>query len=517
MPHLIHRLRFELLAPSAALAGGAMDAVEMAVGEAAFSVSLDSVMASASGGDEIVIDRAEIDLGTLSPKSLRDDLGPLLAEQLGPAIKALQERARRTSPGPLPGDWRPATQGSTVFTRDPVTPTRSPVDSGAALFHWLQTGTRPWWVSPKRWLEIQSDWAEPGTVSGFSLRLARLVSTRRSLVWRLLSLPELCRVLDASIRTTNLPAETRSGPFSPEACVQQILSWLRRSGVLDESDDEPTTAYLRAWVASPSDGGSEPPPAPAPAPNAGPAETPKWIAESRQVPRPDSAPTADAAIPAIGDGAPPPATTSRPEGVAAKRTRRKSGKSKSAPVGFPRRSQAPGEGHGLAGIPVEAAGLVLLHPFLPGFLAELGFHHRGSTRLSAPWHAAQALHWLAWGRVATEDSALVLEKWLSGLYPEDADLLPRLDDLGSTFTEEGTALLEAVIAHWSALGKTSPAGLRESFLQRSGLLFPQPTPPRLAVEHQSYDMLLNQLPWSVSPVGLPWMPPPLIVDWEGVT
>ena len=90
-----------------------------------------------------------------------------------------------------------------------------------------------------------------------------------------------------------------------------------------------------------------------------------------------------------------------------------------------------------------------------------------------------------------------------------------------TAEEQATTagLLQAVIAHWTALGATSVAGLRESFLQREGrlvLLSPdeQPAAWQLQVQARSFDMLLDRLPWSIALIKLPWMERALHVQWR---
>ena len=104
-------------------------------------------------------------------------------------------------------------------------------------------------------------------------------------------------------------------------------------------------------------------------------------------------------------------------------------------------------------------------------------------------------------------------KLLLGLDPEDS--FPVAEGLlGPADREECTALLEAVIEHWSALGHTSVAGLRTSFLQRDGLLRRVEAGWALHVDPAGFDVLLAHLPWSVSVVRLPWMPEPVYTEWS---
>jgi hypothetical protein len=169
------------------------------------------------------------------------------------------------------------------------------------------------------------------------------------------------------------------------------------------------------------------------------------------------------------------------------------------------------------GLPVSACGLVLLHPYLPRLFAGLGWiaddHPRGQPLSPAVLPTAAALlHWLATGRDAPYEFELPLIKVLLGLTPDDP--LPvgagRLD---VAMRAEGGALLAALISHWPALGKTSIAGLRVSFLQRAGLLYPAPDGWLLRPQSETYDLLLDRLPWGISLIRLGWMRGCLHTEW----
>lgn len=177
------------------------------------------------------------------------------------------------------------------------------------------------------------------------------------------------------------------------------------------------------------------------------------------------------------------------------------------------REQAPG-------LPVRSAGLVLLHPYLPRLFAALGWvaerHPAGET---FPWaalpRAAALLNWLATGREEPLEFELGTVKLLLGLRPDDA--LPVADGLlGDAEREEGGALLAAVVEHWPALGQTSIDGLRVSFLQRGGLLYPVADGWLLRPQPETYDILLDRLPWGISILRLPWMTKSLHTEWTRV-
>ena len=126
-----------------------------------------------------------------------------------------------------------------------------------------------------------------------------------------------------------------------------------------------------------------------------------------------------------------------------------------------------------------------------------------------------ALHALTSGNAPPPQRGGPLEHLLLG--QRRSDVLVEAPDTATVALAD--SLLEAVIAHWGALGTTSPQGLRESFLQRTGVISSDASSQqvRLEVEARPYDMLLDKLPWTVSPVRLRWMKAPIFVSWRGMS
>jgi hypothetical protein len=164
---------------------------------------------------------------------------------------------------------------------------------------------------------------------------------------------------------------------------------------------------------------------------------------------------------------------------------------------------------------VNHAGLILLNPYITRFFENTGINGAGNSLLS-PFLTARAaalLHYLATGREVAYEYELGFIKILLGLNPEMA--LPVAEGLiKPDEREEAEVLLQSVIRHWSILQNTSVQGLRSSFLQRQGLLREDDKKWRLQVERESFDMLLDQLPWGISIVKLPWMPKPIYTEWS---
>lgn len=169
-----------------------------------------------------------------------------------------------------------------------------------------------------------------------------------------------------------------------------------------------------------------------------------------------------------------------------------------------------------AGLVVPAAGLVLLHPYLPRLLDATGLYPAGSKGpIADPAlpRAAALLHWLASGRDVVHEFELPFIKLLLGRAP-DAPLPHAPPALHDSERDEAGALLEAVLTHWQALRGTSTDGLRTGFLQRRGWIDKRDDAWLLRVEPESFDMLLGLLPWGLGLVRLPWMTQPLFTEWS---
>lgn len=161
---------------------------------------------------------------------------------------------------------------------------------------------------------------------------------------------------------------------------------------------------------------------------------------------------------------------------------------------------------------VENAGLVLVHPFLNPLFETLGWVERGV--FTTPEHAGMAallLQYMAQGDEPMTEAMLPFNKILCGLSTEHFVDVKMLPDAGAR--HEADNMLGAVIEHWQALKNTSIEGLRETFLSRPGKIEHNGEGWTLHVEGRSLDLLLNQLPWSISIVKMPWNRELLHVNW----
>lgn len=165
------------------------------------------------------------------------------------------------------------------------------------------------------------------------------------------------------------------------------------------------------------------------------------------------------------------------------------------------------------GLYTNMAGLVLLHPFLSMLFSQLNWVEKGAFRnKECQQRAIGLLHFLATGETIAPEYELGMAKLLCG-YPLKEPVQAQFDFSGEEL-EEADHLLTVVISRWEVLKRTSVDGLREAFLQRKGKLSATETGMLLQVEQSSIDMLLDQLPWGISMIKLPWMHTLLRVEWR---
>jgi hypothetical protein len=176
-------------------------------------------------------------------------------------------------------------------------------------------------------------------------------------------------------------------------------------------------------------------------------------------------------------------------------------------------ARAPGGGTHDETIYIGNAGLVLAGPYLPRLLTRLGLlvDDRFANEAAAR-RAVQVLQVVVDGRPETPEHRLALNKLLCGV--PQATPVAREIELTAAEQHAITSLLEALIGHWTALGRTSVQGLRESFLQREGALRRTDEGWRLLVMSRPFDMLLDRLPWGFRTCRFPWMDQVLHVDWR---
>ena len=164
-------------------------------------------------------------------------------------------------------------------------------------------------------------------------------------------------------------------------------------------------------------------------------------------------------------------------------------------------------------IPVSDAGLVLVHPFFRLLLEHTGLVKDGD--FVSPPARVRAVHLLRDLVGSPEPHAshtLILEKILCGLPP--AYVVPQEWEPSPEEKEETEALLKAVCGYWKPLKGSSIDALRGGFVDRSGTVEPFGDSWIVKVEGRTIDILLDDLPWELSLIHLPWLKDPVAVEWQ---
>ena len=162
---------------------------------------------------------------------------------------------------------------------------------------------------------------------------------------------------------------------------------------------------------------------------------------------------------------------------------------------------------------VHNAGMVIIAPYIQRLFSILELTKNNAfVDENAAQRAVHLLQYVVTGETSTPEYQLALNKLLCGIHgglPIVAGI--DLSEHEKTVVEQ---MLNGVISHWSALGKTSIAGLRQTFLVREGQLRYDEESWQLRIPTSTFDMLLDRLPWSFSMIRLPWMRAPLHVKWR---
>ncbi len=161
---------------------------------------------------------------------------------------------------------------------------------------------------------------------------------------------------------------------------------------------------------------------------------------------------------------------------------------------------------------VRNAGMVLFHPFLKAYFSQFGWiDNSGEIKAEYRYEAVQALHYCATGNESFFEANLALEKFLCNVPLKTP--IPYKSLLSRQMKLEANTMITQLITYWAALKNTSPAGLREMFINRNGKLIQKENDFRLIVERKVQDILLDKLQWNISIVKLPWKDDLLFVEW----
>lgn len=162
---------------------------------------------------------------------------------------------------------------------------------------------------------------------------------------------------------------------------------------------------------------------------------------------------------------------------------------------------------------VHNAGLVLLHPFMRFFFEGVKLLDKNLRfkNIDSQFKAIHLLQYIATGQESVSEYELTLNKILCGV-----DLLkpiPKMMELTKKEKAECNHLISTVLDRWDALKTKKPAALRQTYLQREGVLIRTGQGWNLNIERNTFDVMLEKLPWSFSIIRFPWSDQMINVEW----
>ncbi|RLJ79416.1 contractile injection system tape measure protein [Pedobacter alluvionis] len=165
---------------------------------------------------------------------------------------------------------------------------------------------------------------------------------------------------------------------------------------------------------------------------------------------------------------------------------------------------------------IKNAGLVLLWPFLPRFFNALALtDNDGFIDAAAAVKACFLLQYLAYGNnMDVFEPSFLLNKLLTGI-----DIFEPINiHVVLTQDEKDAAdhMLRAAINNVPLWKTLSEDGLRQAYLQREGILSARDGQWLLQAKRETYDVILDKLPWTVAVIKFPWMEKLIFVEWLSI-
>lgn len=160
---------------------------------------------------------------------------------------------------------------------------------------------------------------------------------------------------------------------------------------------------------------------------------------------------------------------------------------------------------------IECAGGVLLHPFYIPLFGNLSYLDEDRNLLE-PQRAMHLIHYMITGETGAFESQMQFSKFICGLEP--AEIIDRSIELTSEEKTQADGVLDSALTHWTALKSNSRELLQNEFLKRPGKISLDGDYLRVMVEKKTVDILLNQLPWNLTMIKLPWFESVIYVEWN---
>ena len=107
---------------------------------------------------------------------------------------------------------------------------------------------------------------------------------------------------------------------------------------------------------------------------------------------------------------------------------------------------------------------------------------------------------------------LPLNKLLCGLELDTP--VEQQGELTEEERQQAEGLLMAVIMNAPTMKSLTVDGFRRAYLQREGMLSRVDDNWKLTVQRETYDVLIDRLPWSFNILKLSWTETVLLVEWQ---
>jgi hypothetical protein len=162
---------------------------------------------------------------------------------------------------------------------------------------------------------------------------------------------------------------------------------------------------------------------------------------------------------------------------------------------------------------IQNAGLIILWPFFYRLFDKCGLLiDRKFKDEQAVQKAILMMQYLVTGSLDINENELVLNKILCGV--AQRTYVNVKIELENEELRMCDSLLQGVLQNWEKLNNSSVTTLRETFLNREGILRPNELNYNLDIVKETFDMLLETIPWNISIIQTIFMENRINVDWK---
>jgi hypothetical protein len=165
---------------------------------------------------------------------------------------------------------------------------------------------------------------------------------------------------------------------------------------------------------------------------------------------------------------------------------------------------------------VNNSGLCIVFPYLTQLFKMLDLiteNRKAFKSEQARIRAVYLMQYIVNKETEPQEEDLVLNKMFAGMPIEMA-----MDPLETPITEAEMetidGMLGVVLKRWPPMANASLEYLRQTFFMREGRLRYKEHKWILRVKQQGLDVLLNKMPWAVTPIRLPWLEDQIEVEWK---